>query len=65
MVFSRFLPTTIFIPAENTRHSEKPGQKPAPTGTYSQVCKNLQSKLTKNLYIMHFQENDIRLRMVP
>jgi hypothetical protein len=26
MVFSRFLSMTIFIPAENTRHSEKPGQ---------------------------------------
>jgi hypothetical protein len=26
MVFSRFLSTTIFIPAENTQHSEKPGQ---------------------------------------
>jgi hypothetical protein len=29
MVFSRFLSMTIFIPAENTRHSEKPGQNPA------------------------------------
>jgi hypothetical protein len=28
MVFSRFLLTAIFIPAENTRHSEKPGQNP-------------------------------------
>jgi hypothetical protein len=28
MVFSRFLSMTIFIPAENTRHSEKPGQNP-------------------------------------
>jgi hypothetical protein len=27
-VFSRFLSMTIFIPAENTRHSEKPGQNP-------------------------------------
>jgi hypothetical protein len=27
-VFSRFLLITIFIPAENTRHSEKPGQNP-------------------------------------
>jgi predicted ester cyclase len=26
MVFSRFLSTTIFVPAENTWHSEKPGQ---------------------------------------
>jgi hypothetical protein len=26
MVFSRFLSTTVFIPAENTRHSEKTGQ---------------------------------------
>jgi hypothetical protein len=26
MVFSRFLATTVFIPAENTRHSKKPGQ---------------------------------------
>jgi hypothetical protein len=25
-VFSRFLSMTIFIPAENTRHAEKPGQ---------------------------------------
>jgi hypothetical protein len=29
MVFSRFLSMTIFIPAENTRHAEKPGQNPA------------------------------------
>jgi hypothetical protein len=29
MVFSRFLSMTIFIPAENTRHSEKLGQNPA------------------------------------
>jgi hypothetical protein len=29
MVFSRFLSMTIFISAENTRHSEKPGQNPA------------------------------------
>jgi hypothetical protein len=28
MVFSRFLSMTLFIPAENTRHSEKPGQNP-------------------------------------
>jgi hypothetical protein len=28
MVFSRFLSRTIFIPAENTWHSEKPGQNP-------------------------------------
>jgi hypothetical protein len=28
MVFSRFLSMTIFIPADNTRHSEKPGQNP-------------------------------------
>jgi hypothetical protein len=28
MVFSRFLSMTIFIPAENTRHSQKPGQNP-------------------------------------
>jgi hypothetical protein len=27
-VFSRFLSMTIFIPAENTHHSEKPGQNP-------------------------------------
>jgi hypothetical protein len=27
--FSRFLSTTIFIPAENTRHPEKHGQNPA------------------------------------
>jgi hypothetical protein len=27
-VFSRFLSMTIFIPAENTRQSEKPGQNP-------------------------------------
>jgi hypothetical protein len=29
MVFSRFLSTTIFIPAENTQDSERPGQNPA------------------------------------
>jgi hypothetical protein len=29
MVFSSFLSTTIFIPADNTRHSEEPGQNPA------------------------------------
>jgi hypothetical protein len=28
MVFSRFLSLTIFTAAENTRHSEKPGQNP-------------------------------------
>jgi hypothetical protein len=28
MVFSRFLSMSIFIPAENTRHSENPGQNP-------------------------------------
>jgi hypothetical protein len=28
MVFSRFLSTTIFIPVDNTRHSQKPGQNP-------------------------------------
>jgi hypothetical protein len=27
-VFSRFLSMTILIPAENTRHSENPGQNP-------------------------------------
>jgi hypothetical protein len=28
MVFSRFMATTIVIPAENTRHSEFPGHIP-------------------------------------
>jgi hypothetical protein len=28
MVFSKFFATTIFIPAENTRHSEFPGHIP-------------------------------------
>jgi hypothetical protein len=32
MVFSRFLSMTIFIPAENTRHSEKSGQNPGHLG---------------------------------
>jgi hypothetical protein len=36
-VFSRFL-STIFILAENTRHSEKPGQNPA---IIQDVSKNL------------------------
>jgi hypothetical protein len=37
-VFSKFLSRTIFIPAENTRHSEKPGQNPAQCScTYIQV----------------------------
>jgi hypothetical protein len=39
MVFSRFLSTTIFIPAENTRHSEKPEQNPScRSGTYNMPC---------------------------
>jgi hypothetical protein len=34
MVFSRFLAMTIFIPAENTQHSEFPGHIPAKPLTY-------------------------------
>jgi hypothetical protein len=38
MVFSRFLATTTFVPAENTRHSEFPGHIPASTHYWWDDC---------------------------
>jgi hypothetical protein len=44
MEFSRFLSKTIFIPAENTQHSEKPGQN---SGTYVQRLWSIAPAVTK------------------
>jgi hypothetical protein len=45
MVFSRFLWTTIFIPAENTQHSKKHGQHSKKHGQNSETkCKVMHSE---------------------
>jgi hypothetical protein len=60
MVFSRFVSTTIFIPAENTLHSEKPGQnseikcmerRRCPIhGFYAEKCRKWQNQFTEKLF---------------